>query len=130
MMENFMVKELPVSLDYGDMRKLSVWTDPTNEDSTRVKQKNRILDHPKKIIEVLRARLAIVQGLTVNNITTVPNQYRFTRTFLDGEVLLIFDLKLTELRHKTVSNVILVMDHVVTNFGPNECLSKQKSYIH
>ena len=130
MMENFMVKELPVSLDYGDMRKLSVWTDPTNEDSTRVKQKNRILDHPKKIIEVLRARLVIVQGLTVNNITTVPNQYRFTRTFLDGEVLLIFDLKLTELRHKTVSNVILVMDHVVTNFGPNECLSKQKSYIH
>ena len=26
---------------------LTVRTDPTNEDLTRVKQKNRILDHPK-----------------------------------------------------------------------------------
>ena len=34
-----MVKEIPVSLDDGDMHKLSVQTDPTNEDSTRVKQK-------------------------------------------------------------------------------------------
>ena len=73
-LEDLMVKELPSPLDDGDMRKLSVRTDPSNEDSTRVKQKIRILDHPKKLIEVLRARLAISQGLTGNNITTGPNQ--------------------------------------------------------
>ena len=39
-LEELMVKELPLSLEDGDMRKLSVSTDPTNEDSTRVKQKS------------------------------------------------------------------------------------------
>ena len=76
------------------------------------------MDHLKKLVEVLRARLAIAQGLTGNNIIMGPNQYRFTRTFLDGEALCIFNLKSTEQRHKTVANLILVMDHVVTYFGP------------
>ena len=58
-----------------------------------------------------------------------PNQYRFTRTFLDEEALRIFNLKLTELCHKTLSNLIFVMDHVVTSFGPKTCLSKKKRYI-
>ena len=72
----------------------------------------------------------IGQGITVNTITTVPSQYRFTRIFLDGGVLRIFDLKSTELRHKTVANLTIVMNHVVTYFGPKERLSKQKYYIH
>ena len=113
-----MVKELPLSLEDGEMRELSVCTDPTNEDSTRVKRKTRILDNPKNLIEVLHARIAIAQGLTWNKITMGPNQYHFNWTFLDGEALRIFDLKLTGLRHETVANLILVMDHVVTSFGP------------
>ena len=72
----------------------------------------------QNLLDFLRARLAIAHGLTSNNITMVPNQYRFTKTSLDGEALRIFDSKLTELRHKTVANIILVMDHVVTYFGP------------
>ena len=111
------------------MRKLSVHTYPSNEDSTRVKQKIRILDHQKKLIDVICGRLAISGGLTVNNIKTGPNQYRFTWTLLDGEVLRIFDLKATELSYETATNRVLVMDHVVTYFGPKECLSKQKRYI-
>ena len=66
------------------MRKLSVSTNPTNQDSTRVKQKIRILDNLKNILEVLRAKLAIIQGLTGNNITMWPNQYRFKLTLLNG----------------------------------------------
>ena len=111
------------------MRELSVRTDPSNEDSTRVKQKIHILDYPKNLIEVLRARLAIVQDLTGNNIATRPNQYRFTRTFIDGEALRIFDLNSTKLRHETVANLILVMNHVLTYFVPKDCLIKQKHYI-
>ena len=88
--EDLMVKELPSSLEYGDMCELPVRTDPTNEDSNRVKQKIRILDHPKDLIEFLCARLAISQGLTGNKITTGPNQYQFTLTFLYGEALRIF----------------------------------------
>ena len=56
-------------------------------------------------------------------------QYRFTETFLDGEALCIFDLKWTEFCHENVANLILVMDNVVTYFGPKECLSKQKRCI-
>ena len=73
------------------MRKLPLRTDPSNEDSNRVNRKIRILDHPKTLIEVLRSRLAISQGISKNNVTTVTNQYRFTLIFLDGEALCIFD---------------------------------------
>ena len=108
-LEDLLVKELSLSLDDYDMLKLSVRTDLTNEDSTRVNRKIRILDYPKNLLEVLRARLATAQGLTGNNITTGPNQYHLTQTFLDGGALRIFDFKLTGLRHKTFSNLILVM---------------------
>ena len=127
--EDLIVNELPTSLEDGDMRKLSVCMDPTHEDSTHVKQNICVFDHPIFFLEVLCARLAIAQGLTGNNITTGPNQYCFARTFLDGEALCIFELKSTELHHKTVAYLILVMNHVVTYFGPKECLSKQKRYI-
>ena len=110
--------EVPSSLEDGKIHKLSVLIDQVNEDSTRIKRKIRILDHSKNLIEVIRAMLTITQGLTDNNITTGPNQYRFTRTFLDGESLRIFDLKSPELRHETVANLIVVMNTVVTYFGP------------
>ena len=71
-----MVKEVSLSLEDGDIRELSVLTDPTNEDSTRIKRKIRILNHPKNLIEVLRPRLAIDHGLTGINITTGTKQYR------------------------------------------------------
>ena len=122
-LEDLMFKERPVSLDDGDMRELSVQTDPANEYLTRVKQRTRILDHPQNLLEVLRARLAISQGLTGNDITTGPNKYHFTQT--SSMEKRVFDLKVTGLRHKTVTNIVLVMKHVVTYFSPTECLSKQ-----
>ena len=70
--EELMVKELPSSLEDCDICKLSVLTDPTNEDSTRIKQKICILDHLKNLIDFLRARLAISNGLTEDNITKEP----------------------------------------------------------
>ena len=91
-----------------------------------MKRKIRILDHPKNLIEVLCARLAIKKGISGKAIAMGTNQYRFTRTFLDGEALRIFDLKSTELRQETVPNLKIVMNHVVTYFGPKECVSKQK----
>ena len=63
---------------------LSVLDDPENDYSTRIKQKIRILDHPKNFIEVLRTRFVIGQSITGYNIKTVHNQYRFILTFLDG----------------------------------------------
>ena len=124
-----MEKEVQSSTQDGAIRELSVLADPTNEQSTNIKPKIRILDHPKNLIEVLRARLEIKQGLAGNVISTGPNQYRFTRTFLDRETLRIFDLKSTELVQETVANLMIVMNHVVIWFGPKECLSKQKRYL-
>ena len=77
-LEELMAKEWPVSLNNSDMYELLVQTDPTNEDSTHVRQRIRILDHPQNLLEVLFEWLAISQGLTGNEITTGPNQYRFT----------------------------------------------------
>ena len=111
------------------IRELSVLVDPSNEHSTKIKRKIRILDHPKNLIEVLRARLAIEKGLAGNAITIGTNQYRFTRTFLDGEALRIFDLKSTELVQETANNLKIGMKHGVTYFFPKECLSKQKRYL-
>ena len=114
-----MEKEVQSYLEDGAIRELPVLADPSNEYSTLIKQKIRILDHPKNLIEVIRARLAISQGLTGNNITTGPNQYRFTITFLDGEALRIFDLRSTELCHETFDNLTLVMNNVVSYFVSN-----------
>ena len=69
-----MEKEVQSSLEDGAIRELSVLADPANEDSTRIKQNIYILDHPKNLMEVFRASLAIGQGMKVNNITTGPNQ--------------------------------------------------------
>ena len=44
-------------------------------------------------------------------------------------MLRIFYLKSTELRHETVANLIVVMNHVVTYFGP-ETLSIQEEALH
>ena len=77
-LEDLIVKEILSSLEDGDIHKLSVLIDLTNEDSNCIKRKISILDHPENLTEVLRARLAIDQGLTGKNITTGPNQYRFT----------------------------------------------------
>ena len=87
------------------MRKMSVCTDLTNEDSNCIKQKIRILDHPKKLKDVLRERLGTYQGLTGNSITTGTNHYRFNRTFLDGEALRIFDFKLAKVVHVRTSHL-------------------------
>ena len=113
----------------GNIRELSVLSDPSKEQITNIKQKIRMLDHPKNLIEVLRAQLAIEKGLIGNAITTGPNQSRITRTFLEGEALRIFDLKATELVQETADNLKILMNHVVRYFGPNECLSKQKRYL-
>ena len=116
--EDLMEKKVQLSLQNSDIRKMSFLADPSNEDTTCIKRKIRIVNHPKNLIEVLRARLAISQGLTGNNITTGPKQHRFTRTFLDGEALHVFDLKPTELHHKTVANLTTVTNHVVAYFRP------------
>ena len=88
-----------------------------------------MLYHPKNLIEVLRARLAIEKGLVGNAITTGPTGFCFTRTFLEGDALCIFNLKATELGQETTANLKTVFNHVVSYFGPNECLSKQKRYL-
>ena len=54
-----MEKEVQSSTQDGASCELLVLTDPTNEQSTKIKRKIHILDHPKNLIEVLRARLAI-----------------------------------------------------------------------
>ena len=48
-----MENEVQSSLEDGAIRELPVLADPANEDSTRIKWKIRILDHPKNLIEVL-----------------------------------------------------------------------------
>ena len=112
-----MDKEVMSSSQDGTIRELSVLSEPSNEQSTKIKQKIRILDHPKNLIEVLRAQLAIKKGLIGNAITTGPNKYRFTRTFLEGEALHIFNLKATELGQETAANSKIVLNHVVSYFG-------------
>ena len=124
-----MEKEVQSSSQDGAIRELLVLADTSNKYSTKIKRKIRILNHPNNLTEVLRARLDIEKGLAGNDITTGPNQYRFTRTFLDGEALRIFDLKSTELVQETVNSLKIVMNHVVTYSVPKECLSKQKCYL-
>ena len=45
-LEDLMEKEVQLSLQDGAIRELSVLADPANEDSTKIKRKIRILNHP------------------------------------------------------------------------------------
>ena len=122
-LEDLVDKEVLLSSQDGEIRELSVLSDPSNKNSIKIKQRIRMLDHPKNLIEVLQAQLAIEKGLIGNAITTGPNKFCFTRTFLMGEALRIFNLKATELGQETAANLKTVLNHVVSYFGPNECLS-------
>ena len=86
-LEELMDKEGLLSSQDSDIRDLSVLSDPSNEKRTKIKQRIRMLDHPKNLIKVLRARLAIEKGLIGNAITTSPHKFCFTRTFLKGGVV-------------------------------------------
>ena len=88
-LEDLMDKEVLSSSQDGEIRELSVLSDPSNEKSTKIKQRIRILAHPKNLMEVLRARMAIEKGLIGNAIKNGPNGFSFTRTFLEGEALRI-----------------------------------------
>ena len=54
-LENMMDKEVLSSSQDGEIRELSVLSDPSNDKSTKVKQRIKILAHPKNLMEVLRA---------------------------------------------------------------------------
>ena len=54
-LEDLMDKEMLSSSQDGDIRELSVLSDPSNEKSTNIKQRIRILEHPNNLIEVLWA---------------------------------------------------------------------------
>ena len=54
-LEDLMDKEVLSSSQDGNIRDLLVLTDPSNKNSTKIKQRIRMLDHPKNLIEVLRA---------------------------------------------------------------------------
>ena len=64
-LEDLMEKEVQSSAQDGAICELLVLANPSNEHSTKIKRKIRILDHPKNLIEVLRARLAIEKGLSL-----------------------------------------------------------------
>ena len=51
--EDLMDKEVLSSSHEGDIRDLSVLSDPSNEKSTKIKQRICMLDHPKNLIKVL-----------------------------------------------------------------------------
>ena len=115
-LKDLMDKEVLPSSQDGDIRDLSVLSDPYNKKSTKSKQRICMLDHPKNLIELLRDRLAIEKGMIGNAITTGPNKFCFARTFLDGEALRIFDLKTTELGQETAANIKTVLNQVVSEF--------------
>ena len=54
-LEDLMDKEVLSSSQDGNIRDLSVLPDPSNEKSTKIKHRIRMLDHPKNLIKVLWA---------------------------------------------------------------------------
>ena len=108
-LEDLMDKEALSSSQEGNIRDLSVLSNPSNKKSTNNKQRICMLDHPKNLIEVLWARLSIEKVLIGNATTTGRNKFCFTRTFLEGEALRIFNLKATELGQETAANLQVIL---------------------
>ena len=63
-LEDLMEKEVQSSTQDGAIFDFSVLADPTNEQSTKIKRKIRILNHPNNLIEFICTRLAIKKGIS------------------------------------------------------------------
>ena len=61
-LEDLMDKEMLSSSQDGNICELLVLSDPSNEKSTKIKQRIRILEHPKNIIEVFSGSTCYQEG--------------------------------------------------------------------
>jgi hypothetical protein len=127
--EDVLAKETPLIKEDENVRELTIRTDPTNEESPRITRRIKVLDNPTNVLEVLKTRQAIREGLTGNAITTGPNQYRYVRVFLEGEALRVFNEHSTRLGTETVPNLETVLNELVKFFSPRECLRKERRYM-
>ena len=79
--------------------------------------------------EFLRWRRNVHRALTGQNVTTGPGQYNLTRKLLDGDALMVFNLKATEVGNETVTNYKTVMAAVTAHVFPLKALQTQKRYM-
>ena len=126
---NVLEKRETVHKDLEEMWELTIRTDPADKLSLCIKLCVKVLDNPNTVLDVLKAREAIKEGLLGNNITSGPNQYCYRRSFLAGKALRLFNEKAASHTGKMVNHLTIPMNEVVTLFTPRECLSKQKRYI-
>ena len=85
--EDVLEKRDQIHKDSEEMQELTIRMDPTDNTSLRIKRRIKVLDNPNTVLDVLKAREAIKEGLVGKNITAGPNQYCYTRSFLAGEAL-------------------------------------------
>lgn len=79
--------------------------------------------------EFLRWKRNVHRALTGQNVTTGPGQYNLTRKLMDGDALMVFNLKATEVGNETVTNYKIVMAAVTAHVFPLKALQTQKRYM-
>jgi len=79
--------------------------------------------------EFLRWRRNVDRALTGQNVSNGPGQYNLTRKLLDGDALMVFNLKAMETDNETVANYKTVMAAVTAHIFPIKALQTQKRYM-
>lgn len=130
----FTVKEIlqksaPIDKHDVDTRSFSVRTIPTDPDSVTTTRRFRVLDQPKRPLEVLQTKRLAEQGIKGNNLTAGPPRYAFWRSLLDGAALASFDKHSRDVGNETNDNLVEVVKRWLTSMLPQRVLMSHQLYL-
>ena len=111
-------------------REMSVFTDPANINSPKIKQFFIPLsDGDQRIVVPIRAIHLLKKGCIGNALTTGPPQFAYYRACLDGEALRQFNVYATDAGTETVEHLNGVANNLIGFFSEKDILAKQKRYM-
>ena len=79
--------------------------------------------------EYLKWRRNVNRALTGQGITNGPGKYILTRKLLDGDSLMVFNVKLTQIGMETNTHYEQVMDALTEHVFPIKALQSQKRFM-
>ena len=79
--------------------------------------------------EYLKWRRNVSRALTGQGITDGPGKYNLTRKLLDGDALMVFNVKTTQIGNETNVNYERVMDALTEHVFPLKALQTQKRFM-
>ena len=112
-----------------DMRSFTVRTVPADPNSMTFTRGFKVLNQPKRPIEVLRIKKLAEDGIFGNHLTTGVQRYAFWRSLLDGTAVASFEKHTHDTGNETNDNLKTVVNKWLADLLPQKILSNHQEYL-